>query len=243
MIRYTRMTLSWCVSLCLLLCLTVYAPGQISAGPANETEYSSNRWQYGGVFTSGFAVNHSVHGGLHYHESLDFYSGGFEGGRMVTAIHGPGRIGGRGEMIVEVLPFWYSRIPKQTVTVYTPAGNDQGQDVIGPYGWHGVTVTPLLFRWNLTRLRSRRLMPYGQLGSGLLWTSQNFPQGGRAPAGTTSRINFTPQVGFGASFFTRQRQSANFGVKVIHISSAGIGNYNPGVNVTLQFSAGYSWWR
>jgi hypothetical protein len=32
-------------------------------------------------------------------------------------------------------------------------------------------------------------------------------------------------------------------MKVIHISNASLGDHNPGLNFTFQFSAGYSWWK
>jgi lipid A 3-O-deacylase len=242
MIRHAEKAISWCVSFCVLFCLMCHAFGQASAVPRqNETENAAKNWHFGSAFIAGFAPFHTIHSGFHYGESLNFYSAGFQAGRTITATHGPGWTAGHGEMVFEVLPFWYARIPKQTVTIDTPNG-DKEEATIGPSGWHGVTVTPLLFRWNLTRLSSGKMMPYGQLGSGLLWTSLNFPQGGGGSL-TTSQINFTPQVGFGTNLFTRPRQSANFDIKVIHISSAGIGNYNPGVNVTLQFGVGYSWWK
>jgi hypothetical protein len=76
-----------------------------------------------------------------------------------------------------------------------------------------------------------------------LWTSQNFPQGTGVVGGSTSRINFTPQVAFGESIFTKKNQSLDLALKVVHISSAGLGEYNPGVNLTLQFTLGYSWWK
>jgi len=56
-------------------------------------------------------------------------------------------------------------------------------------------------------------------------------------------INFTPQVGAGVNIFNKPRHSVNFAMKMIHISNASLGDHNPALHVTLQFSAGYSWWR
>jgi hypothetical protein len=56
-------------------------------------------------------------------------------------------------------------------------------------------------------------------------------------------INFTPQVGVGVNIFNRPKHSVNFAIKAIHISNASLGDHNPGLNQTIQFSAGYSWWR
>lgn len=37
--------------------------------------------------------------------------------------------------------------------------------------------------------------------------------------------------------------SAGIAVKFIHISSAGLGDNNPGIDYTIQFAAGFSWWK
>ena len=63
------------------------------------------------------------------------------------------------------------------------------------------------------------------------------------PHASTSVINFTPQVGAGVNIFNRPKHSIELGVKAIHISNASLGDHNPGLNQTLQFSAGYSWWK
>lgn len=87
-------------------------------------------------------------------------------------------------------------------------------------------------------VRSRRV-PWLQPGGGLLWTNHKFLLLG----GSTSVINFTLQVDLGEDFFVRRNRSVNLAIKAIHISNAGLGDNNPGLNVTLQFSAGISWWK
>jgi lipid A 3-O-deacylase len=183
-----------------------------------------------------------VHGSYHYNEELNFYSAAFEGGRMLTADRGKGLLRGRGEAVVEVLPFWLAHHPKQ-VDVLSNASGAVISSEFPDYSYYGVSITPLLFRWNFMKNETDRWVPFFRLGSGLLWTSQRFPQGEGDVGGKTSRINFTPQVDFGESIFTKKRQSLNVGVRAIHISSAGLGEYNPGVNVTVQFTVGYSWWK
>ena len=79
-----------------------------------------------------------------------------------------------------------------------------------------------------------------QLGGGLLWTNHKFPYG---VAGSTSVINFTPQGGVGVSTFLRRHQSVDLAMKVVQITSAGLGDYNPGIEYSFQFAAGYSWWK
>ena len=84
-----------------------------------------------------------------------------------------------------------------------------------------------------------RAVPWAQLGGGLLWTNHKFPLLG----GSTSVINFTPQIGFGESTFVKKNQSVDAAFKIVHISNAGLGDNNPGINFTFQFSVGYSWWK
>lgn len=172
-------------------------------------------------------------------EQLNLYNAGFAIGKPQTSSHGPGILRGRGEAVLELMPFWLADYPKQTITDCVQ-GQSCGQVLNwGPYRRYGASVTPFLLRWNFTKDEPRRALPWAQLGGGLLWTNHKFPMQG----GSTSVINFTPQVGVGESVFVGKNQSLDFAVKAVHISNAGLGDNNPGLNVTLQFSAGYSWWK
>jgi lipid A 3-O-deacylase len=200
-------------------------------------------WQIGGFVTGGFPPNYVYHAGIgDFNEELHLFNGGVEAGRMFTVLHGPGLLRGRAEAAVEVIPFWLAHYPKQTLVVHSPLNEFPTLITQETLNYHGVSVTPLLFRWNFMKHESSRFVPWVQLGSGLLWTSQPFPQQ-RGPGYYTSRINFTPQADFGANMFTKKNQSLNFALKVVHISSAGLGESNPGIPVSVQFSLGYSWWK
>jgi hypothetical protein len=59
-------------------------------------------------------------------------------------------------------------------------------------------------------------------------------------AAPASVINFTPQVGGGVTVFGRSRRSISVGVRVVHISNAGLGDSNPGLNQTIQGVVSYS---
>jgi lipid A 3-O-deacylase len=157
-------------------------------------------------------------------------------------MHGPGFLRGRGEAAIEILPFWLADYPKQVRHVYV--SNEPGVlfAPFGPYRSYGASVTPVLYRWNLKPIlirNERPIVPWAQLGGGLLWTNHKFPILG----GSTSVINFTPQAALGQSIFIRNNQSLDFAAKAVHISNASLGDSNPGLNVTLQFSVGYSWWK
>jgi lipid A 3-O-deacylase len=215
----------------------------VNSGPSNNSIH--RLWQIGGLAMGGLPPSYELRNPiLSYHEELDFYSAGLEAGRMVTAVRGSNFIKGRGEAIVEIFPYWQVNHPAQTVTVYVaPSRTPSFLGGVGAYSVHGASVTPFLLRWNFMKKDTNRLVPWVQLGSGLVWTSQIFPQGYGNPLVKTSRINFTPQVGFGENFFVRKKQSINLGVRAVHITNFGLTTYDPGVNVVLEFTAGYSWWK
>jgi hypothetical protein len=214
--------------------------------PATQDQNYSFRhsWQVGGFAAGGFVPLYEVHNPReHFSISLDFASAGLEAGRVLTALHGPGVLRGRGEALVEVIPFWLADYPQQTVSFeYAPNTVGPPQAAFPALRRFGVSITPVMLRWNLMRKSPTTSVPWVQLGGGLLWTGQKFPV---VPYTTsnTSRINFTPQIGFGESIFVRENRSLDFGFKVVHISNAGLGDNNPGINFTFQFGAGYSWWK
>jgi hypothetical protein len=44
-------------------------------------------------------------------------------------------------------------------------------------------------------------------------------------------------------YFMTPRRSIDFGANAVHISSSSLGDKNPGVNASIQFSVGYTWWK
>ena len=41
----------------------------------------------------------------------------------------------------------------------------------------------------------------------------------------------------------KPKRSISFAANAVHISSASLGDHNPGVNASVQFQLGYSWWK
>ncbi len=202
-----------------------------------ESGLSARPWQIGVFAQGGFPPAYEVRFGfIHYGEELELFSAGFVAGKQTRRFDGPRLLRGRGEALLEVVPFWLARYPPQTIVTYAgpyiETGTWNGQNT------PGASVTPFLLRWNFSQQDSARMMPWLQLGGGLLWTDHKFP----LAYGDTSVINFTPQVGVGVNLFNRPRQSVNFAMKAVHISNANLGDFDPGI-FTLQFSAGYSWWK
>ena len=226
----------------------LYAQSVDSAQKPTHAAAALSKWQYGvfaaGGFAPGYQISNSYasYGGsidtFTASVKLDFWNAGFAGGRMLSALHGPGALRGRAETMIEIMPFWLARYPKQNLAfTQTQQSGTATQPGYGPIDMHGASATPFLIRWNFQRHSDTRILPWAQVGWGFLWTNHKFPY-----AGDTSVINFTPQVGFGLNTRIRPHQTLDLGLKAILISNAGLGDTNPGA-ISLQFSAGYSWWK
>jgi hypothetical protein len=115
--------------------------------------------------------------------------------------------------------------------------------------FHGASVTPIILKWNFAV--NHRITPWAQAAGGLLWTNHKYPAYGstaanltvNGPNGDASVFNFTPQGGIGFHYFVTPKRSVDFSANGVHISSASLGDRNPGVNASVQFSLGYSWWK
>jgi len=212
-------------------------------GPRNDGSYH-RLWEIGVFGTGGFAPKYEVSDKIRYQEELEFYNVGVHAGRMLTTSRGPGLVRGRAEALVEILPFWAAHAPSQENVIYVPPSTTPAF-IAGfqAYTIHGVSFTPLVLRWNFMNSNSKRYVPWIQAGAGVLWTTHNFPQGHGRPGTYTSIFNFTPQVGVGENLFVKKNQSLDIGFKAINYNNEGLGEINPAVPYTLQFSLGYSWWK
>ncbi|MCL2660743.1 MAG: acyloxyacyl hydrolase [Acidobacteriaceae bacterium] len=220
----------------------------LSAATNIEDNGLHRRWQYGAFFQGGIPIHYPYtfewNSGARFPEQMIFYNAGFEGGWVYTSPRGPRFIRGRAEQILEVSPLWLAYHPAQMSSSILPGPDGELTNnfvVWGPIAIHGVSVTPLLFRWNFMQHSSMRKVPWIQGGSGFIASTRQFPM--IYGSDSTSKINFTPQIGIGTNIFTRKNQSLTFAAKFIHISSAGLGKSNPGIFASANFSIGYSWWR
>jgi hypothetical protein len=199
------------------------------------------KWQAGAFVAGGYWPFNRITGrGIVTHAELHFYNAGIFAGRFITRHHGKGSFKRRVEALVEFMPFWLARYPSQQLTVMN-RGDLPVKFQYGPYSVYGVTVTPLLFRWNYYHGIRPRYVPWFQIGGGLLWTNSQFPY--LAYSGKTSKINFTPQAGVGEDFLLSNRHSIDVAFKAIHISNAYLGQTDPGLDITYQFSIGFSFWQ
>jgi hypothetical protein len=173
-----------------------------------------------------------------------FLSAGIQAAKPLTPVLKAGVFSGQFEYGVNIMPLWQA---------YTPAPHEQsfsypGGSFLGPDGggtYRGVSLTPVIFRWNFLT-GSRRFQPWFQGAGGVIYTTHKFPPDLLVLHGTpggTSVFNFSPQGGIGFHYFTRDKRSIDLGVNALHISSASLGDHNPGVNASIQVQVGYTFWK
>jgi lipid A 3-O-deacylase len=181
-----------------------------------------------------------------------FLMAGVHVGKVLTGPMGHGAFRGNFEYAVEAFPFWQSYTPKFQRSLCTNPPGTSPQCTV-PYvvggTFSGASITPIILRWNL--LGTRRFSFWGQAAGGILWTNHKYPAFGGPPYNSqndglnadASTWNFTPQGGVGVHYFIAPRRSIDFSANGVHISSASLGDRNPGVNASVQFSLGYTWWK
>lgn len=134
-------------------------------------------------------------------------------GKVLTEDHGPGFLRGNFEWAADLIPIYYLRQP--------------GKNAFGG-GFNAVNL-----KWNFTT--SVHAVPYLELGGGVLFTDTEVPT-------ATSTVNFLTHGAVGLHLFVRPNQALTVNTRFEHISNAGLASPNPGIN-TVQFSAGWSWFR
>ena len=177
---------------------------------------------------------------------------GVHAGKVLYKNNAKGLKAGNFEYAMELFPYWQSFTPKfQRANCIQATATEIACTPYYTVGgtFTGVTFTPIILRWNFSG--NRRIKPWAQAAGGLLWTNHKYPAFGSpilnlqndGPNTDASVFNFTPQGGVGLHYFVRPGRSIDFGANAVHISSASLGDRNPGVNASLQFSVGYSFWK
>lgn len=144
-----------------------------------------------------------------------FYAGG-RAGRVLTGEHLPGFLRGNFEWAADALPVYL---------FFTPANGTV----------YGGSFKPVIWQWNFTS--GRKFAPYVAAAGGIVFTTQNIPPG------NTSWVNFTPQFVIGTRVFRDQRHAFFAEGSIAHLSSASLGSHNPGYNISVLFTVGYSWFK
>jgi len=133
---------------------------------------------------------------------------GLRYGWVLTRPHGPGFLKGRLEYAVDAVPVFVVFQPVNTA--------------------FGAGVNPFNAKWNFAT--RGHVMPYFELSGGTLFTNHDVPA-------FTSRVNFTSGAALGMHFLGDEH-AWSVEVRYMHISNAGLGDLNPGVN-TVQVRLGF----
>jgi len=203
--------------------------------PVGE-ERASRGWEYGPFFNAGKGVGDRA--------SYNFIWAGFQIGKPITPVLKAGIFSGQFELDGEVIPFFQAYTPAP----HTVSGIVNGEPVtelVGGGTFTGASVAPVIFRWNFAT-HTKKIQPWFQAKGAVLYTTHKFPPDVIVTPGTpggTSVWNFMPQGGIGFHYFTRPKRSIDVGLNAVHISSASLGDSNPGVNASLQLQVGYSFWK
>jgi len=201
-------------------------------------------WEYGPFLNWGT--------GLGNRSDYKFFWGGFQLGKPLTPVIKAGIFSGQFELSGNIMPLWlgFTPPPHQQTFFYKGGTCPAGEtcSYVAPEGggtYYGVSLTPVILRWNFLT-GSRRFQPWFQGAGGLIYTTHKYPPDQLVPQGTpggTSVWNFSPQGGFGVHYFVRPERSIDLGVNAVHISSASLGDKNPGVNASIQIQVGYTYWK
>jgi hypothetical protein len=204
-------------------------------------------WNYGPLVNFGVGVGNR--------SSYKFLWAGFHLSKPLSPVVHAGILSGQFEFGGEVNPLWqsYTPAPHLEAVPCLGSGGQVGSCTL-PFGggtFRGVSLTPVILRWNFLT-KSQRFQPWFQGAGGLIYTTHKYPpnfastptiNGVPGIDGGTSVWNFTPQGGFGVHYFVRPKRSIDLGVNGVHISSASLGDRNPGVNASIQIQAGYTFWK
>jgi lipid A 3-O-deacylase len=197
---------------------------------------AARSWEYGPFAFYG--------NGIGDRSDYRFFAAGVQAGKLLSPVMHAGILSGQFEFAGNIMPFWQAYTPAPHYVNFGPP-EDPYLLPIGGGTYTGVSITPVIFRWNFLT-SARHFQPWFQAAGGLIYTTHKFPPDVLVPhgyPGGTSVWNFSPQGGGGFHYFTRSRRSIDFGVNAVHISSASLGDRNPGVNASLQFQLGYTFWR
>jgi hypothetical protein len=139
---------------------------------------------------------------------------GFRYGWVITGSHWPGILRGRFEYTVDAVPVYLIFQPANTAYA---AGFD-----------------PLGLKWNFER--RGRLSPYFELSGGVLFSNHDIPN-------VTNSVNFSPSAALGTHILG-DKYNWSVEVRYLHISNAGLGTFNPGLNtVQVRVGVGKFWKR
>jgi lipid A 3-O-deacylase len=173
---------------------------------AQSTTLGDQPWDVG-VWVGGGI---SVPGGT---QNAQAYNVGVRLGKILTDNVGISFLRGNFEWSADLLPLYYVSQPKKNA--------------------YAAGFNPVNLTWNFTS--GSRLVPYLELGGGVLFSNRNIPA-------FTNTTNFVTHGGVGVHIFTREKRAVTFTTFFEHISNAGLASPNPGIN-SVQFTLGMNWFK
>jgi len=203
-------------------------------------------WEYGPFVNWGTGVGNR--------SDFKFLWAGFQLAKPLSPVVHAGMFSGQFEFGGNIMPLWQGYTPAPHVETFICVVKGVSTPCVLPVGggaYYGVSLTPVILRWNFLT-KSRRFQPWFQGAGGLIYTTHKYPpnvestptvNGVPGIDGGTCVWNFAPQGGFGVHYFTRAKRSIDLGVNGVHISSASLGDRNPGVNASVQVQVGYTFWK
>ena len=229
----------------LLIAITAgFAATAQSASAVNPVAQArkNQSWEYGPF------VNYGI--GVGDRSSYKFLSAGYQLGKVMTPVVKLGVLSGQFEYAGNIMPLWQAYTPAPHLAQYTCISGGLPVSCMLQTGggtFRGVSLTPVILRWNFLTT-SQRFQPWFQGAGGLIYTTHKFPPNFNSSAalgldGGTSVWNFSPQGGIGFHYFVKPKRSIDVGLNAVHISSASLGDRNPGVNASLQFQIDYTSWK
>ncbi len=145
-----------------------------------------------------------------------FFETGVRVGKIITPEVGAGRFRWRFEYAGDIMPVYLVEL-RQGGWVYS--------------GGFNPVVLKFLFTAN------RKITPFVEANGGVLLSTQDVPQP------DTSAVNFMSGVQGGFHYFIKEKRAITFSTQVIHISNASLGNHNPGINASVHFRLGYTFFK
>jgi lipid A 3-O-deacylase len=159
-----------------------------------------------------------------------FIEGGVRFGKVLTREVGSGFFRGNLEFSGDAIPLYLVRQPEIVELSANNFVRTGRTETI-----YGGGINPFVVKWNFTR--GKKIAPFAGADGGVIFTSKDMPQP------DTAVVNFASGVEFGAHFFRSEKHAITLSGHVLHISNASIGNHNPGLNTTLHFRLGYTWFK
>jgi lipid A 3-O-deacylase len=187
--------------------------------------------------------------GLSDRSDFRFLSAGVEGGKALTRVLHAGPLSGQFELAANIMPVWSAFTPAPHTETRTCVGEGGAtfpcELPVGGGNYFGASITPVIFRWKFAT-PWKAVQPWFQGQGGVVYTTHKFPPDVLVVPGMpggTSVWNFTSGAGLGMHIFVNPKRSVDVHVNAIHLSSASLGDRNPGVNAQIQVQVGYTFWR